>query len=131
MSFPRTRESITQMQHNYYVYIMASQHNGTLYIGVTNDIERRVAEHKQGLSEGFTKEYGVNRLVHLEFFSNINDAIRREKQLKKWKREWKVDLIEKLNPDWIDLSTIGFNAPFIDPQMMDSRVRGNDMQGNV
>ncbi len=105
---------------------MASQRNGTLYIGVTNDIERRVAEHKQGLIEGFTKEYGVNRLVHLELFFNINDAIRREKQLKKWKREWKVDLIEKLNPDWIDLSTIGFKAPFIDPQMMDSRVRGND-----
>ena len=105
---------------------MASQLNGTLYIGVTNDIERRVAEHKQGLIEGFTKEYKVNRLVHLELFSDIKDAIRREKQLKKWNRDWKVDLIEKLNPEWIDLSTIGYKAPFIDPQMMDSRVRGND-----
>ena len=69
---------------------MANQPNGV--VSATNDIERRVAEHKQGLIEGFTKEYGVNRLVHLELFFNITDAIRREKQLKKWNREWKVDL---------------------------------------
>jgi putative endonuclease len=103
-------------QHNYYVYIMASQRNGTLYIGVTNDIERRVAEHKQGLIEGFTKEYHVHLLVHLEYFPHIDDAIRREKQLKKWNRAWKLELIEKRNPDWIDLSTIGFKAPFHTPE---------------
>ena len=103
-------------QHNYYVYIMASRRNGTLYIGVTNDIQRRVAEHKQGLIDGFTKEHHVNQLVHLEYFSHIDDAIRREKQLKKWNRAWKLELIEKRNPDWIDLSTIGYKHPYLDPR---------------
>ena len=104
----------TMTQHNYYVYIMASQRNGTLYIGVTNDIERRVAEHKQGLVEGFTEKYGVKQLVYLELFSNIEDAIRREKQLKKWNRAWKIDLIEKRNPDWIDLSTNNYQFPYFE-----------------
>ncbi|MFI5200764.1 MAG: GIY-YIG nuclease family protein [Candidatus Kapaibacterium sp.] len=100
------------MQHNYYVYIMASQRNGTLYIGVTNDIERRVAEHKQGIIEGFTKEHHVDRLVHFEYFPHIDDAIRREKQLKKWNRAWKLELIEKRNPEWIDLSTVNYQFPY-------------------
>jgi putative endonuclease len=106
---------------DYYVYILASKRNGTLYIGVTNDIMRRVGEHKHGTSDGFTKKYGVNMLVYLEWFSDINDAIRREKQLKKWNRQWKLELIEKDNPEWIDLSTVGYNT-----RNLDSRIRGND-----
>jgi putative endonuclease len=96
---------------NYYVYIMASKRNGTIYIGMTNDIQRRVFEHKQGLVEGFTKEYHVHVLVHLEWFGDVRDAIRREKQLKKWNRQWKLELIEKENPEWIDLSTNGYKLP--------------------
>jgi putative endonuclease len=112
---------------NYYVYIMASKRNGTLYIGMTNDIERRVAEHKQGLIEGFTKEYGVHLLVHLEWFGDVRDAIQREKQLKKWNRQWKQELIEKENPEWIDLSTVGYNTRNLDSTAnLDSRIRGND-----
>jgi putative endonuclease len=101
---------------NYYVYIMASRRNGTIYIGVTNDIERRVAEHKQGLIEGFTKDYRVHLLVYLEWFSDIRNAIQCEKQMKKWNRQWKLNLIEKENPEWIDLSTVGYNTRNLDSQ---------------
>jgi putative endonuclease len=90
---------------------MASERNGTIYIGVTSDIIRRVAEHKQGLIEGFTEKYGVHLLVHLEWFSDIRDAIQREKQLKKWNRQWKLNLIEKRNPNWIDLAENGYKLP--------------------
>jgi putative endonuclease len=88
----------------YYVYILASKRNGTLYIGITNDLARRVYEHKSGLIKGFTKKYSVNKLVYFESTSDVNAAILREKRLKKWKRQWKIELIEKLNPDWNDLS---------------------------
>ena len=87
----------------YFVYLMASQKNGTLYVGVTNDLVRRVFEHKNDLVEGFTKRYGVHTLVWFESTSSIEAAIQREKQLKNWKREWKVSLIEQLNPDWNEL----------------------------
>ena len=87
----------------FYVYIMASKRNGTLYIGVTNDLLRRVWEHKNDVKEGFTKKYGVHRLVWYETSTNIDEAILREKQMKKWKRQWKKNLIEKENPNWIDL----------------------------
>lgn len=87
----------------YFVYILASKQNGTLYIGVTNNLERRIYEHRQGLVEGFTKQYGVHRLVHVETTSDVEAAITREKQLKHWKRDWKVALIEKENPEWDDL----------------------------
>ena len=87
----------------YYVYILASKKNGTLYVGVTNDVVRRVYEHKEGLAEGFTKRHGVKRLVHFEIYDSIETAIRREKALKTWLRDWKVDLIERHNPDWDDL----------------------------
>ena len=93
---------------DYYVYLMASKRNGTLYIGVTNDLARRVAEHQQGVNEGFTKKYGVHMLVHFEWFSDIRDAIAREKQLKKWNRQRKLELIEKKNQEWIDLSKVGY-----------------------
>ncbi len=89
--------------NQYYVYIMASKKNGTLYIGVTNNIVRRVYEHRNGLIEGFTNKYGVKILVYYEVHSEINEALIREKQLKKWNRQWKIDLIEKENKDWQDL----------------------------
>ena len=87
----------------YYVYILASKRNGTLYIVVTNDLARRVGEHREGLVEGFTKTYGVKRLVHYEIFEDINAAIHRETRLKKWKRQWKIDLIQTRNLLWVDL----------------------------
>ena len=87
----------------YYVYITASKRNGTLYIGVTSNLKKRVYEHKEGLVEGFTKKYNVDKLVYFETTNDINSAIQREKQLKKWKRDWKIKLIEKENPCWIDL----------------------------
>ena len=88
---------------SYFVYILASRIGGTLYIGVTNDIIRRVGEHKLKIAEGFTKKYEVSRLVYFEIFDQIEHAIQREKRLKKWPRAWKISLIEKQNPDWIDL----------------------------
>jgi putative endonuclease len=87
----------------YYVYIMTSRKNGTLYIGVTNDIARRAYEHREGLLPGFTKRYAVKLLVHIEPFDDIRSAIQREKNLKKWPRAWKIALIEETNPDWRDL----------------------------
>lgn len=91
------------MEKTYYVYILASQRNGTLYVGVTNGLARRVFEHREGVIPGFTKRYGVKRLVHYETFSDVTTAIWRETRLKKWKRAWKLELIEKNNPDWNDL----------------------------
>lgn len=91
------------MKKDYYVYILASQKNGTLYIGVTNSLRRRIYEHKIDLLEGFTKKYKVHLLVYFEIYDNIENAITREKQLKKWNRKWKINLIEKNNPKWRDL----------------------------
>jgi putative endonuclease len=89
----------------YYVYILASQKNGTLYIGVTNSLERRMWEHRAHLnSECFTDRYGVQKLVYYDLVSDIHEAIRREKQLKHWDRKWKLHLIESVNPEWKDLS---------------------------
>ena len=85
------------------VYIMASGKYGTLYFGVTSELVNRVAQHREGLMEGFTKRYGVKRLVWFEWHDSIVVAIQREKSLKKWKRRWKVDLIEAGNPEWNDL----------------------------
>jgi putative endonuclease len=87
----------------YYVYILASKKNGTLYIGVTNDLLKRVYEHKNDLVGGFTRKYGVHNLVYYELYSDIRDAIARERRMKKWKRQWKIQLIEKSNPQWRDL----------------------------
>ena len=86
-----------------WVYIMTNRPNGTLYIGVTNDIARRAYEHREGLIEGFTKRYGLKRLVYMEAHADIRDAIQREKSLKHWPRAWKVRLILDSNPDWRDL----------------------------
>ncbi len=88
---------------SYYVYILASKRNGTLYIGVTNDLVKRVNEHKANLVIGFTSKYNLHTLVYFEETVNISAAIQREKQLKKWNRKWKLDLIEKSKPEWKDL----------------------------
>lgn len=86
-----------------YVYIVTNHKHGTLYIGVTCDLERRIYEHREALTPGFTSKYGCKQLVWYEEFWNIQDAIQREKSLKRWYRKWKIDLIEKMNPDWRDL----------------------------
>lgn len=88
----------------YYVYILASHKNGTLYIGMTNILERRMYEHKNKLVKSFTSKYNINKLVYFEEYNSYQEAFDREKQLKKWKRAWKINLIEKENPLWNDLS---------------------------
>jgi putative endonuclease len=85
------------------VYILANKRNGTLYVGVTSDLQQRAWTHKNDLVEGFTKKYGVHRLVYCELHQDMMSAITREKQIKKWNRAWKLELIEKSNPDWRDL----------------------------
>ena len=87
----------------YFVYILASRRNGTLYVGVTNDLVRRVHEHKNDFVDGFTKRYGVHLLVYYESTREVASAIQREKQIKKWNRAWKIELIERVNQDWKDL----------------------------
>lgn len=87
----------------YYLYILASIKNGTLYVGMTNNLLKRIYEHKNDLVDGFTKKYGVHKLVYYEETDDVRIAIQREKQIKKWKREWKINLIEKNNPEWKDL----------------------------
>ena len=88
---------------SFYVYILASRRNGTLYVGVTNDLIRRVYEHREGLAEGFTKRHGVKTLVYFEIFEGIEQAIQREKTMKHWTRDWKRNQIERDNPTWRDL----------------------------
>jgi putative endonuclease len=92
------------MNKIYYVYILASARNGTLYIGVTNNLARRMWEHKEELVAGFSKKYGIKTLVYYEIFEDVRAAIYRETRLKKYKREWKLNLIERRNPDWRDLT---------------------------
>ena len=91
------------MSRSYFVYILASRRNGTLYVGVTNNLVRRVWEHREGLIAGFTRRHGVKKLVHFEEFQDIHHAIHREKRLKRWKREWKMNLIQQANVQWNDL----------------------------
>jgi len=91
-------------EKTYFVYILASHRNGTLYAGVTSNLIKRIWEHKNKILDGFTKKYDVSRLVYYETTNDINSALLREKQLKKWNRQWKLELIEKENPDWVDLA---------------------------
>ncbi|MEL7361714.1 MAG: GIY-YIG nuclease family protein [Bacteroidota bacterium] len=86
-----------------FVYILASKPNGTLYIGVTSDLVQRMQEHRDGAVEGFTKRYDVHRLVHIEQYDDIREAVERERRLKRWNRAWKLDLIRTSNPTWRDL----------------------------
>jgi putative endonuclease len=95
---------------DYYVYILASARNGTLYVGVTNDLARRVYEHRNDLVEGFTKRYQVHILVWFEAYGDIREAIVREKCIKRWNRRWKLRLIEEQNPDWKDLYETDFGV---------------------
>src|SRR3989344_1343181 len=95
----------------YFVYIMARGKTGTLYVGMTYDLEKRVYEHKHDLVDGFTKEYGVHRLVYYEFGGSFEGAWRREHRLKRWNRAWKIELIESVSPGWLDLAERGFSFP--------------------
>jgi putative endonuclease len=87
----------------YYVYLLASKRNGTLYVGVTHDLIRRVYEHKNDFVKGFTSKYSVHKLAYFEQCEDYESAVQREKQIKEWKRKWKLELIEKVNPEWKDL----------------------------
>jgi len=91
------------MEKHFVVYILASKRNGTLYIGVTSDLVRRVWQHKNNVVEGFTRKYDVDKLVYYELHASAETALTREKQIKKWNRAWKIRLLEGLNPDWRDL----------------------------
>ncbi len=88
---------------DYYIYILASRRNGTLYIGVTNNLIKRIGEHRDDVTGGFTKRYKVHNLVYFEHTNDIRAALEREKRVKAWKRAWKIRLIEELNPEWKDL----------------------------
>lgn len=94
---------VPRKQKQYYVYILASKKFGTLYIGVTGDITKRVYQHREKQVKGFTSNYGVDKLVYFEVFESIEEAILREKRLKKWNRDWKINLIERENPTWDDV----------------------------
>ena len=91
------------MERSYYVYILASARNGTLYVGVTSDLAGRVYQHREGLTPGFTSKYGVKMLVWCEEFPTADEAISAEKRIKRWRRAWKLQLIERMNPQWKDL----------------------------
>jgi putative endonuclease len=95
--------AIGYLMMRYFVYLMASRRNGVLYTGITSNIVKRVWEHKNGSVEGFTKKYDVNKLVYYEIFEDVEEAILRERRIKKWNRGWKIRLIESLNPEWKDL----------------------------
>lgn len=104
------------MQKSYYIYILANGRNGTLYVGVTNDLVRRVYEHKTGATEGFTQRYGIDRLVWYDETPDISAAIQREKTMKRWPRAYKLNVIEKFNPQWRDLyDDLNSSAPNMTP----------------
>ena len=103
------------MKGNSYIYFLANHYNNVLYVGVTNDLMRRISEHKAKINKGFTYKYNCDKLVYYEIYDLMTDAIAREKQLKNWKREWKNKLINDYNPIWRDLSEeIGINKEFIE-----------------
>ena len=98
------------MNKQFYIYILTNKNNNVLYIGVTNGLSRRIFEHKNKLVDGFTKKYNVSKLVFYEIAHDARSAIKREKQLKNWHREWKINLITKYNPEWKDLSEVGYET---------------------
>lgn len=109
-----------------FVYILASAKHGTLYIGVTSDLMARLYQHREGVTPGFASRHGVSKLVYFEEAATIGDAIAREKQLKKWQREWKINLIERANPEWIDLApAYGFGPATTPHSKRHSREGGN------
>ena len=95
--------------YQFYVYILTNKKNGTLYIGMTNDLERRIFELKNKLIEGFSKRYNLTKLIYFESFQYVNDAILREKRMKNWSRQWKIDLVEEENKEWNDLASDWYN----------------------
>jgi putative endonuclease len=99
-------------QKTYYTYILANKRNGTLYVGITSDLEQRIVQHKTKMFEGFTQRYDVNMLVYFETTDDVGYAIAREKLIKRWNRKWKLELIEKMNPDWEDLAKDWFDWDF-------------------
>ena len=114
-------------KNQFYVYITCSQRNGTLYIGVTNDLTKRIQQHKSPLNRGFVEKYKVIQLVYFEVFESVIAAIKKEKHLKKWNRSWKLKLIEKLNPEWVDLSE-HFLPETENSVNLDPRLRGDDVK---
>ena len=98
-----SESNIIQIVKQYFVYVLASKENGTIYIGVTNNLKRRMYEHRTDTNDGFTKQYSVHKLVYYETTASVESAIQREKQLKGWRRLWKLELINKSNPEWSDL----------------------------
>ena len=92
------------MNKQYFVYILTNKTNRVIYIGMTDNLERRIYEHKNKLVEGFSKKYNLHKLVYYEITDDVNSAIRREKQLKNWHRDWKINLVNQFNPEWEDLS---------------------------
>lgn len=100
---PLFLRNLVMESKTYFVYILANERNGTLYVGVTNDLIRRVFEHKNNIVKGFTEKYKVHNLVYYEFCNNIEIALNREKNIKKWYRQWKINLINTVNPEWNDL----------------------------
>jgi putative endonuclease len=112
-----------------HVYILASRRNGTLYTGVTTDLPKRIYEHRTGIIPGFTRRHGVKRLVHVETHHDVTEAIVRERRIKEWRRAWKLDLIERDNPDWTDLAVtlLGFDPlPEIAPSRHPGESRDPD-----
>lgn len=117
---------------NFYVYILASKRNGTLYAGVTRDLEGRVWQHKHDVYPGFARKHGCTRLVWFEWHTDVNEAIAREKRIKRWRRKWKLELIEKQNPDWDDLyETVLFpdNTKRIEELRSGSRINASRFPG--
>ncbi len=114
---------------SYYVYILASKANGTLYVGITSDLVRRIYQHRSDVMDGFTKEYSVHDLVHYEVYDDPETSIRREKLLKKWNREWKINLIKGKNPNWEDLYPALLGSPACAGD--DNRGRGDDIKGKA
>ena len=103
MSFPLKRESRKMNGKHYYVYILCNKRKGTLYTGITSNLIKRIWQHKNEAVEGFTKQYGLKCLVHFEQYQDVKEALLREKRIKKWNRQWKINLIEQNNPNWDDL----------------------------
>jgi putative endonuclease len=112
----RRTHSRMRFERNPCVYLLASGHYGTLYTGVTSDLLQRLVQHRDGLLPGFTTRYKVHRLVHFEMFGDMERAIVREKQIKNWRRQWKINLINAENPEWRDLA-VGFGLPPLDPRV--------------
>ncbi|MDE3060355.1 MAG: GIY-YIG nuclease family protein [Pseudomonadota bacterium] len=112
----------------YYVYLLTNKAYGLFYVGITDDLVRRIWEHIHGMRDGFTKKYGIHRLVHYEVFDNVQDAMNRENRLKRWNRTWKIEMIEKNNPEWNDLYNVFCEAHAVnDPRSRSLHSLGGEL----